>query len=113
MTRPLHTGLVLGGAGIVGLAYHAAALTALEHDLGWDARDADIVVGTSAGSIVACLLRMGVPPATWPPEPFPQKNRSCSGRKPIERPTMTCHAAPTTMITVVTGGACAASLGGR
>jgi predicted acylesterase/phospholipase RssA len=61
MTRPLHTGLVLGGAGIVGLAYHAAALTALEHDLGWDARDADIVVGTSAGSIVACLLRMGVP----------------------------------------------------
>jgi NTE family protein len=63
MTRPLRVGLVLGGGGVVGLAYHAAALTALEHDLGWDARDADIIVGTSAGSIVAGLLRQGVPPS--------------------------------------------------
>jgi NTE family protein len=63
MRRPLRIGLVLGGGGLVGLAYHAAALTALEHDLGWDARDAEIVVGTSAGSIVAGLLRQGVPPS--------------------------------------------------
>jgi NTE family protein len=63
MTRPLRVGLVLGAGGLVGLAYHAAALTALEHDLGWDARDAEIVVGTSAGSIVAGLLRQGVPPS--------------------------------------------------
>jgi NTE family protein len=59
--RGLRVGLVLGGGGLVGLAYHAAALTALEHDLGWDARSADVIVGTSAGSIVACLLRRGVP----------------------------------------------------
>ena len=30
--------------------------------LGWDARQADLVVGTSAGSVVAALLRAGMPP---------------------------------------------------
>lgn len=54
-------GLVLGGGGAVGAAYHAGALTALEQDLGWDARDASVIVGTSAGSLVGALLRMGVP----------------------------------------------------
>jgi len=52
-------GLVLGGGGLVGLAYHAAALTALETDVGWDGREADVVVGTSAGSIAGALLRRG------------------------------------------------------
>lgn len=54
-------GLVLGGGGVFGFVYHAAALAALEIDLGWDARDASIVVGTSAGAIVGGLLRRGVP----------------------------------------------------
>lgn len=57
----MRVGLVLGGGGVIGLAYHAAALAALEHDLGWDPREADIVVGTSAGSLVGALLRRGVP----------------------------------------------------
>jgi NTE family protein len=57
----MRVGLVLGGGGVTGLAYHAAALAAIEHDLGWDPRTADIVVGTSAGSIVAAMLRRGVP----------------------------------------------------
>jgi len=53
-------GLVLGGGGIAGAAWHGAVLAALaEH--GWDARDADLVVGTSAGSGVAAALRLGVP----------------------------------------------------
>jgi NTE family protein len=52
---------VLGGGGVIGMAYHAAALAAIEHDLGWDPRTADIVVGTSAGSVVGALLRRGVP----------------------------------------------------
>lgn len=55
-------GLVLGGGGAVGAAYHAGALAALEHDLGWDARHAAVIVGTSAGSLVGALLRQGVPP---------------------------------------------------
>ena len=59
--RP-RVGLVLGGGGAVGAAYHAGALAALEHDLGWDARQADVIVGTSAGSLVGAFLRLGVPP---------------------------------------------------
>ena len=54
-------GLVLGGGGVVGQAYHAGALAALEHDLGWDARTAAMIVGTSAGSLVGHALRAGVP----------------------------------------------------
>ena len=53
-------GLVLGGGGSVGAAYHAGALAALEHDLGWDPRGADVIVGTSAGAVVGALLRRGV-----------------------------------------------------
>jgi NTE family protein len=55
-------GLVLGGGGAVGAAYHAGALAALEHDLGWDPRHAAVIAGTSAGSIVGALLRRGVAP---------------------------------------------------
>lgn len=57
----MRIGLVLGGGGTVGAAYHAGALTALEHDLGWDPRRAEVIVGTSAGSLVGALLRVGVP----------------------------------------------------
>ncbi len=50
------------------MAFHAGVLWALHHDLGWDARNADVIVGTSAGSIVGALLRAGVAPedlAAW------------------------------------------------
>ena len=56
-------GLVLGAGGIAGQAYHAGVLAALEAEVGWDARSADLIVGTSAGSITATLLRGGVPAA--------------------------------------------------
>lgn len=58
MTR---VGLVLGAGGTVGQAYQAGVLAALEHDLGWDPREAEVIVGTSAGSITGTLLRLGVP----------------------------------------------------
>jgi NTE family protein len=54
-------GLVLGAGGLVGMAYHAGVLAALEHDLGWDPRRADVIVGTSAGALVGALLTLGVP----------------------------------------------------
>jgi NTE family protein len=54
-------GLVLGAGGVVGQAYHSGVLAALEHDYGWDPRTADLIVGTSAGSITGSLLRSGVP----------------------------------------------------
>lgn len=47
----------------MGQAYHAGVLAALEHDCGWDPRTAEVVVGTSAGSITGTLLRVGVPAA--------------------------------------------------
>jgi NTE family protein len=57
----IRVGLVLGAGGVVGQAYHAGVLAALEQDLGWDARGADIIVGSSAGSVTGTLLRLGVP----------------------------------------------------
>jgi NTE family protein len=53
-------GLVLGAGGLTGMAQHAGALAALELDLGWDPRTADLIVGTSAGSLTGALLRIGV-----------------------------------------------------
>ena len=45
----------------MGQAYHSGVLAALEQDWHWDARTVDVIVGTSAGSITASLLRAGVP----------------------------------------------------
>jgi NTE family protein len=52
----MRVGLVLGAGGVTGEAYHRGVVRAL-HELGWDARTADVLVGTSAGSIVAASLR--------------------------------------------------------
>ena len=54
-------GLVLGAGGIVGQAYHAGVLAAIELDLGWDPRTAGVIVGSSAGSVTGTALRLGVP----------------------------------------------------
>lgn len=56
-------GLVLGAGGVSGAAFLAGALSVLEVDLGWDARDADVIVGTSAGALVGGLLRSGLGPS--------------------------------------------------
>jgi NTE family protein len=40
----------------------AGALAALERVTGWDPREADCLVGTSAGAVFAALLAAGVPP---------------------------------------------------
>jgi NTE family protein len=53
-------GVVLGGGGVVGQAYHSGVLAVLQNDFGFDARKADTIVGTSAGSITGTLLRLGV-----------------------------------------------------
>src|SRR5579884_678375 len=51
--------LVLGAGGTVGLAYHAGVLKALEEEAGLVADDAEVVIGTSAGSVAAAYLRSG------------------------------------------------------
>jgi pimeloyl-ACP methyl ester carboxylesterase/predicted acylesterase/phospholipase RssA len=55
-------GLVLGAGGATGHAFHIGALTALEEATGWDPRTADVIVGTSAGAVIAALLRGGMSP---------------------------------------------------
>ncbi len=56
--------LVLGGGGLTGTAFHAGVLTALAR-YGWDARTADVIIGTSAGSTATALLRAGFPPSDY------------------------------------------------
>ena len=51
--------VVLGGGGVAGIAWEMGVLAALlEH--GIELNDADLVVGTSAGSVVGAALRFGV-----------------------------------------------------
>ena len=61
----MKTALVLGGGGVVGLAYHAGVLRALEQEAGYQAETADVIVGTSAGSVMGAYLRSG-----WTTEDF-------------------------------------------
>lgn len=55
-------GIVLGGGGMLGAAWMVGALCALEEVHGFDPRKADVIVGTSAGSVLAALLGAGVSP---------------------------------------------------
>ena len=56
MTR----GLVLGGGGVVGIAWETGVLLGLA-DGGADVLDADLFVGTSAGATVGAQVTSGVP----------------------------------------------------
>ena len=51
--------LVLGGGGVLGEAWLRALLAGLESGTGWNLRDCEGFVGTSAGSIVAAVLAAG------------------------------------------------------
>lgn len=53
------TTVVLGAGGTVGLAYHAGVLKALHEIAGIEAADADLLIGTSAGSAASAYLRSG------------------------------------------------------
>jgi NTE family protein len=53
-------GLVLGGGGVLGAAWMIGALSALSDSLDWDPREAEVIVGTSAGSVLAALLGSGL-----------------------------------------------------
>ncbi len=58
MTHP-RIGLVLGGGGVLGAAWMTGALAAVQERLPVPAADLDVVVGTSAGSVLAAALRSG------------------------------------------------------
>src|SRR3954453_15529759 len=59
----MRVGLVLGAGGVVGASWLIGALEALEAETGFVAEDADLVIGTSAGSVVGALAAEGIPPA--------------------------------------------------
>jgi NTE family protein len=73
---------VLGAGGTAGEAFHRGVLRAL-HDVGLDARDAEVLVGTSAGSIVAASIRRRaagrpVRPVTVRPQPPRLRDRAAA-----------------------------------
>jgi NTE family protein len=51
-------GVVLGGGGIAGIAWEAGIVIGLRR-MGLDLSSADVIVGTSAGSVVGCHLAFG------------------------------------------------------
>ena len=56
-------GLVFSAGGAAAEAWHAGVVRALHQVTGWDARTAELVLGTSAGAITGLCLRAGIPPA--------------------------------------------------
>jgi NTE family protein len=56
-------GLVLGAGGVLGAAWSIGALCALEETESFDVRESDVIIGTSAGSVLASLLGAGVRPS--------------------------------------------------
>jgi len=100
-------GLVLGAGGVAGQAYHAGVLSALA-DGGWDARGAEVLVGTSAGSITAALLRAGVAPSALASGSY-RTLRGDGRSAPAEAAEMAAAAAPA----LAAAGGARASLGGQ
>lgn len=92
------TALVLGGGGVVGMAYHAGVLAELAEVVGWDARQAEIIVGTSAGAASGAALRAGLAPVDLAARRVggaftPEGERLLRSRGPCPEPSRT--AAPT------------------
>ena len=56
------SGLVLSAGGASARAYHAGTLAGIAAETGWDARTAELIIGTSAGSAAAAFLRAGLSP---------------------------------------------------
>jgi NTE family protein len=58
-THRSRIGLVLGAGGVLGAAWTAGTLAALQDEVDVDLREVDVIVGTSAGSIIAAELSCG------------------------------------------------------
>jgi NTE family protein len=59
----MRIGLVLGAGGVVGGSWLVGALEALESETGWSPCSADVVSGTSAGSVIGALTAVGIEPS--------------------------------------------------
>lgn len=56
----MRRGVVLGAGGVLGAAWTIGALSAVEAELGFDPRSAELLLGTSAGSVLAAFLGCGI-----------------------------------------------------
>lgn len=58
--KAVKTGVVLGAGGALGAAWMVGVLAGLAETEGFDARSADVLVGTSAGAVLTALLGCGL-----------------------------------------------------
>lgn len=58
--REVRRGLVLGAGGVLGAAWSIGALNALAEVEGFEPHSVDIIIGTSAGAVLAALLGAGL-----------------------------------------------------
>lgn len=56
LAAPQRIGVVFGGGGVLGAAWLIGAVGAVVRETGWDPVDASLLMGTSAGSVVAALI---------------------------------------------------------
>jgi NTE family protein len=90
-------GLVLGAGGVTGEAFHRGVLSALAEATGFDPATAEVLVGTSAGSLVAATLRLGGgAAAAGAPAPPDGALAAALGRRPDLRPLLAVARRPWT-----------------
>src|SRR5690242_9305280 len=79
--------LVLGGGGVLGETWMTALLAGFEEATGFDMRDCDGYVGTSAGSIVSAALVAGKSPRErldeMPEQPPVEETEDAGGRSAL------------------------------
>ena len=61
MGRRKRVGLVLGAGGVTGGAWLAGTLSEMAATTGWEPGTADLIIGTSAGSVFAAVIASGIP----------------------------------------------------
>src|ERR1700694_3668231 len=61
MGRRKRVGLVLGAGGVTGGAWLAGTLSEMAATTGWEPGTADLIIGTSAGSVFAGVIASGIP----------------------------------------------------
>lgn len=95
----MSTAVVLAAGGIVGQAFHLGALGSLAELTGFDARSADVLVGSSAGSLVAAGLAGGLSVADLRAEllgePLSSEGQRVRGTRRVMPPMPAAEAVPT------------------
>jgi NTE family protein len=79
------TALVLGGGGVTGIAWELGVLAGLA-EVGLDLTRADVVVGTSAGSVVGAIVTNGEPLETAYARQLAGQPRTVPTQRTAERP---------------------------